>query len=84
MPTLPDVVSLGLHCKLAALWRRIGGKLPNSAKGLLHFKKSDILKQSLTKPIPKHERKTKYYKRAAHQYDANLKKVRFLEQCYYS
>ena len=82
MPTLPDVVSLGIHSKLAVLWRRIGGRLPTGAKGTLIFKKSDILKKAMKKPTPKNERKTKYFRKALHQYDANLKKVLFLEECF--
>lgn len=82
MPTLPDIVNLGLHRRLAVLWRRIGGWLPTGADGKLFFKKSDILKQALKKPTPRTERKTKYFRKALHQYHANLKKVFFLKECF--
>ena len=61
MPTLPSVVSLGIHSKLTVLWRRIGGRLPTGAKGTPIFKKSDILKKAMNKPTWKNGRKTNYF-----------------------
>ena len=78
MPTLPDVIRLKLHQRLSALWRKIGGRVPTGARGTIRFKKSRILNQTLKRPTPKHGRKTKYFKKALHEYDANLKKVQFL------
>ena len=79
MPTLPDVVDLGLHKKLAQLWIKIGGRNPVGSKGTVFHKKRNILQQRLKRPAPKRGRKTKYFKRKLHQYESNLRKVMFFK-----
>ena len=71
MPSLPDIVRLGIHTKLAMLWRRIGGRDPTGKKGQITFKKTNILKEGINKPTQKNKlKKTKYFKKLLHQLEA--------------
>ena len=82
MPDMPDVIELGVHKRLSKLWLKVGGRNPLGNPQSRRLKKMGILTKKEVMPVPKHNKKTIYYRKKLHKYLSNVKKVVFLKACF--